>query len=391
MTRQTPPPVYLDYNATAPLLPAARQAMEASLDAVSGNPSSPHGFGQSARAALEGHRAVLAELTGWERAEVLFTSGGTESNNTLLRSWGQGRRPGHILTTPVEHPSILRTVDWLKDQGMAVSYLPVDTQGVVRVEALADLLRPDTRMVSVMAANNETGVVQPLQAVAAELRRLDPERRVWLHTDASQALGRIPLMLKAWGFDAVTLTAHKLGGPKGIGAMILRRGRELAPLLLGGRQERGQRAGTESVFLAAGFAAAAQWACANLTENTRRWTALRDRLESRLSGLEGFFINGLGAPRLPNTSSLGMAGLDAQSLLVALDLHGVGVSAGSACSSGAVEPSHVLRAMGVSEDSLRGSLRISLGHATTEAEVDRCVTVLQQETGRLRTTRAAMA
>lgn len=378
--------VYLDYNATAPLHPAARQRMLAAMDACCGNPSSPHAFGQAARDVLETARARLAELLGFTRRELLFTSGGTEGNNMLLRwpALEDGHGNGHVITSPIEHPSVLRSCEWLRSRGVKVDYLPVAADGVVEVDAVSDLIRPDTSVVSLMAANNETGVIQPLRALVERVRGAQGERRIPVHSDSVQAFGRIALQARDWGVDAVTVAAHKLGGPQGIGAVAVREGLPVPSLILGGRQERGHRAGTESVFLAEGFLAAAEWAMEHLAPMAERIGALRNRLIDHLSPTEGFFLNGAGAPRLPNTANLGFEGISAQSLLVAMDLRGVAISTGSACSSGAIEPSHVLRAMGVPEPRLSASLRISLGYATTGEEIDRCAEVMLAEVNRLR-------
>lgn len=378
-----PRPVYLDYNATAPLLPEAAERMRAALGGEHGNPSSPHAFGQAARDRLETLRAGLARHLGCSRRELLFTSGGSEANNWLLRWPAWLDEPAHVITSPIEHPSVLESARWLEGRGVAVSWLPVDADGVVQVDAVADLLRPETRVVSVMAANNETGVIQPIERLVQTVRAAQGERPVLVHSDAVQAFGRIPFDPRVLGLDAVTVAAHKLAGPKGIGAAMLREGLNLPGFVLGGRQERGRRAGTESVLLAEGFAAAADhvFAAAGLAG---RLAALRDRLEAALADEPGVFVNGAGAPRLPNTSNIGFEGVSAESLLVALDLQGVAVSTGSACSSGAVEPSHVLRAMGVPEGRLRSALRISLGWGTSEDDVARCAEVLREEVRRLR-------
>ncbi len=377
-------PVYLDYNATAPLLPAALERMQAALRDLPGNPSSPHAFGQAARDALETARAGIASRLGCSRRELTFTSGGSESNTTVFRAVAEGPRPAHVITARIEHPSILRCCEWLERQGVAVSYLPVDDQGVADVDAAAAMLRPETRLVSLMAANNETGVIQPLQRLAEIVRGAARDRPPLLHSDAVQAWGRIPLPIFDWGYDAVTVAAHKLGGPKGIGALALRRPEAVPPLILGGRQERDRRAGTESVALALGFLAATEWVWSQGSGLAERLTGLRDRLIERLSTGAGFFLNGVAAPRLPNTASAGFLGVAAQSLLVAADLRGVAVSTGSACSSGAIEPSHVLRAMGLPTEQVEASLRISLGWATTEQEVERAADILLAEAARLR-------
>jgi cysteine desulfurase len=392
LTPSRPPPAYLDYNATAPLLPAARDALLRALDERPGNPSSPHAFGQAARDALETARAALAERLGFTRREWLFTSGGTESNNAALRWLAHLPPPAHLVTTPIEHPSILRCAEALAARGVTVSYLPVRSDGAVDPEPLAGLLRPETRLVSVMAANNETGVLQPLERIGAivkEARAAGRAPSVLLHSDAVQAFGRVALPLKAWGVDAATVAAHKLGGPKGIGGLAVKEGAALPGFLLGGNQERGRRAGTEAEPLAAGFSAAAAWVFERLPELSARLTALRDRLERQVADLPGSFVNGPGAPRVPNTSNLGFEDIAAQSLIVALDLDGVAISAGSACSSGALEPSHVLRAMGLAESRVLSSLRISLGWGTTEGDVDRCVEALRTHVRRLRRAPAA--
>ncbi|MCZ6531506.1 MAG: cysteine desulfurase family protein [SAR324 cluster bacterium] len=378
------PPIYLDYNATAPVLPVVAERMQAALTGLPGNPSSPHRYGQSAKDVLEGARESLAALLGFNRREITFTSGGSEGNTMLLRWPGLAEEAAHIITSPIEHPSVLRTCEWLSGRGVEVSYLPVNGRGVVEVDAVTGLLRPETRIVSLMTANNETGVIQPVAEMARLVRAHESGRRVLVHTDAVQAFGRIPLPLRDWDVDAVTLAAHKLGGPKGIGVVALRGNWPLPGLVLGGEQERGLRAGTESVFLVEGMLAAAEWAWPRLEEERRRLEGLRDRLAGQLEACGGFFLNGGEVRRLPNTANLGFAGVPAQSLLVAMDLAGVAVSTGSACQSGAVEPSHVLTAMGLPEERVGASLRISLGHGSSEADVDRCAAVMLAEVARLR-------
>lgn len=417
------PPIYLDYNATAPVLPAALERMQQVLADVPGNASSPHAFGQAARSVLEESREILAGHLGFSRREITFTSGGSESNTALLRglmeagatgdgsgdgidkangaangaatasviasaSTAESPNPPHMITSTIEHPSVLATCRWLESRGFAVDRLPVNSDGVVRVEKLAELIRPETRLVSVMAANNETGVIQPLAEVVRTVRlaqeNLGVGRKIIVHTDAVQAFGRIPLPLAEWGVDAATVVAHKLGGPKGIGLLATRKGATVPGLVLGGNQERGHRAGTESVFLAAGFAAAVDWVFQHFTEMNARVESLRNRLVEGLSAEPGFFLNGADAPRLPNTANLGFEGLSAESLLVALDLRGIAISTGSACSSGAIEPSHVLQAMGVPARRLLSALRVSLGHATTGEETDRVLEAFRAESRRLR-------
>lgn len=377
------PPVYLDYNATAPLLPGIGERMVEVMRELPGNPSSPHRFGQAAKEALEGSRRRLAAVLGVERRELIFTSGGSESNATIL-SWLAGAgRPGHLITSSIEHPSLLRNCEWLAEQGVEVSYLPVDGNGMVEIEALPELMRPETALVSMMAANNETGVLQPVGGLVDLVRKHQGKRHVIVHADAAQALGRLPSSPDEWGVDAATYTAHKLGGPKGIGALVLRGDWRPEPLIRGGSQESGLRAGTESVALAEGFAAAAESACQGLIKEAMRLARLREKLIGLLRDCPGYFINGAGAPHLPNTVSLGFEGVAAESLLVAADLSGVAVSAGAACQSGAVEPSHVLRAMGLPEERVGASIRISMGHSTTAPEIERCAEVLRAEVKRI--------
>ena len=377
------PPIYLDYNATAPLMPEAKEAILQAWAEYPGNPSSPHAFGQSARDALEEYRTSLAGWVGFHRREFLITAGGTESNNTILRQAGLTGAGGHIITSPIEHPSVLESCAWLSRRGVAVDYLPVSGEGVVDVGAVGALIRPDTRLVSLMAANNETGVIQPVAELVKAVREAQGDRTIPVHCDAVQAFGRIALPADAWGVDALTLAAHKLGGPKGIGALAVREGIPLEGLLLGGAQERGRRAGTESVALAAGFQEAAHRRIEKLELDTERVRTLRDRMAGALSDLPGYFLNGAKAFRLPNTLNLGFTGISAQSLLVSLDLKGVAVSTGSACSSGAMEPSHVLRAMGLPDELLHAALRISLGPESTLEEVDRAIDIFRIEVLRL--------
>ncbi len=391
MTNRGQPPIYLDYNAGAPLLPSAQERMQAALDGLPGNPSSPHGFGQAARETLEADRRRLASLLGFGRRELYFTSGGSEGNNLLLSWPGLEEKPAHVITTAIEHPSVLRTCEWLAQRGVAVSYLPVDGRGVVEVEKLPELMGPETCIVSMMAANNETGVVQPLARLTALVREHDTAGSVLVHSDVVQAFGRIPLHLAEWGVEAVTIAAHKLGGPKGIGAVGLREKFQIPPMIRGGAQERGLRAGTESVFLVEGFLSAAEWVWTRFQEEAERLKSLRDRLCRHLEGCDGFFQNGAEAERLPNTANLGFEGISAESLVVTLDLAGVAISTGSACQSGAVEPSHVLRAMGLPEPRVRGAVRVSLGHDTTEAAVDRCAETMLAEVARMRRVAAKRA
>lgn len=342
--------VYLDYNATAPVRPEALAAMTAAL-ALPGNPSSVHGFGRAARRVREEARAALAESLGVAPDRVVFTSGGTEANHLALLGFA-----GPRLVSAIEHPSIL-------DADPAAVRAPVDPSGRLDLEAFADLLeRSRPAMVSLMLANNETGVVQPV----AEAARLAHAHGALLHGDAVQAFGKLPFTLADLGADLVSLGAHKWGGPPGIGALVLREGLDPQPLQRGGGQEHRRRAGTENLPGIAGFAAALA-----APTDWNRVRALRDRLEAGVrAGQPDARIVGAKAPRLPNTSCILLPGCPAETQLIALDLAGIAVSSGAACSSGKVGPSHVLAAMGLAPELARCAIRVSLGWATTEAEID---------------------
>ena len=353
------PAVYLDWNATAPLRPAAAAAMTATL-AQCGNPSSVHRWGRAARQRIEASRTAAAALVGAAPENVVFVSGGTEANHLALRGTGCER----VLVSAVEHDSVLRAAAGAEE-------IPVDRDGVVRLDALARMLAADKRpsLVSVMLANNETGVLQPVAEIAA----LAHARGALLHCDAVQAAGRMPLDMTALGADLVSLSAHKLGGPMGVGALIVADGLDLSPLLRGGGQERRRRAGTENTPGIAGFAAAAEAALAEIAAYDRV-RALRDALEAEIGALApDAVVIGAAVPRLPNTSAIAMPGTPAETQVIALDLDGVMVSAGAACSSGKVGPSHVLAAMGLAPEIASAAIRVSLGWASSEADIGRFV------------------
>jgi cysteine desulfurase len=372
MTRR----VYLDWNATAPLHPAARQAMASALD-VCGNASSVHAEGRAARRIVEDAREQVACLAGAEPRNVVFTSGGTEANVLALtpRVGADRTQPpcDALLVSAIEHPSVLAGGRFQRE---AVMQVPASSDGRIDLAALADMLvtlrktgreRP---LVSVMAANNETGVVQPVQEAA----RLVHHAGGLLHVDAVQAAGRIVCDINTLGADLLTLSAHKMGGPKGAGALVRRAELQVEPLVTGGGQERGQRAGTENVPAIAGFGAAAAVAQERDGGDAARMRGLRDRLEADLKAATPMaVVFGQAAERLPNTTLVALSGLKAETAVIAFDLDGVAVSSGAACSSGKVQPSHVLAAMGVAPDLARGAVRVSLGPTTTEAEVDRFV------------------
>jgi cysteine desulfurase len=362
---------YLDWNATAPIRGEARAAILGALELI-GNPSSVHGEGRIARRAVEQARAQVAALVGAEPAGVTFTSGGTEANALALSpGWSTGRGQqafGRLLVSTIEHPSVLQSGRFAADN---VARIPVTGAGLLDLDALRALLKVGPALVSVMLANNETGIVQPIRE-AAEIVH---EAGGLLHVDAIQAPGRVVCNFKELGTDLLTISAHKIGGPKGAGALIRREALHLSdPLIRGGGQERGLRAGTEDVAAIVGFGAAAEAALAGREPEARKMLRLRDRLEQGLkAATPDVILFGEGQPRLPNTTLFSHSGLRAETAVIAFDLEGVAVSSGSACSSGKVQPSHVLAAMGVEPALARGAIRISSGHATTEVDIDRCL------------------
>jgi cysteine desulfurase len=368
--------IYLDYNATTPPAAAVIDAVATSLRDEFGNPSSVHAFGQRAKAALDRARGETAALIDADPSEIIFTSGGSEANNLAIRGVFEARQSSgrkHLVTTGIEHEAVLNTVRALGARGAEVVVVPATARGVVDVSAMADAISDNTALVSVMLANNEVGTVQPVAEIAA----LCKARGALLHTDAVQAAGKIPFSVKTLGADLVSISAHKFYGPKGAGALWIRRGLRLTAHTTGGRQERNRRAGTENLPALVGMGVAAALAKAHLEASGVSVSRLRDRLEAGiLTGVPRTVVNGEGAPRVPNTTNISFEGIEAESLLIALDLEGVAVSTGSACSSGSLEPSHVLRAMGLPSNRARNSLRFSLGASTTEAEIDFVIGVL---------------
>lgn len=375
--------IYLDHNATTPVDPAVAAAMSAVLLNEFGNPSSVHHFGQRAKAVLDDARSEVAALIGAQPGDVVFTGGGTESDNAAIRGAAEalestGRR--HLIATAIEHEAVLNTFKALAKRGWRTTLLPVDASGVVSPEALEAAMTDDTALVSVMHANNEVGTIQPIAALAAIARR----HGAFMHTDAVQSAGKVPVDVTALGVDLLSISAHKLNGPKGVGALWIRRGTRLLPFATGGKQERGRRAGTENVPGIAGLGVAARLAQTKLLVEGVRLAALRDRLETLVCQcVTGTAVNGTG-PRVPNTTNISFERVEAESLLIALDLEGVAVSTGSACSSGTLEPSHVLKAMGFPSHRTQNSIRFSLGAGNTEADVDRVVSVLPRVVDKLR-------
>ena len=373
--------VYLDHNATTPLDPRVLEEMLPFLRDDFGNPSSLHWFGQRARAAVEEARASVAALVGAESAEIVFTASGSESDNMALRGVAaKARAPRRgLVVGGLEHHAVLNTARALREEGWPVEIVRVREDGIVDLEDLAVKLGAGSALVSLMLANNETGVLQPV----AEAARLARKHGALVHCDAVQAGGKLPIDVRTLDVDLLTLSAHKLCGPKGVGCLYVRRGTPMGALVRGGGQERNRRAGTENVAGIVGFGVAAALAAEVLPAEAARLRRLRDRLEERLLALPGARRNG-GEPRLANTANVSFPGAEAEDLVMALDLEGIAVSTGAACAAGGVEPSHVLRAMGLPPERVQSSLRLSLGRCTTETDVDRAADVIAAVLGRVR-------
>ncbi len=368
--------VYFDYNATTPVTPEVIEAVLAMTRDHYGNPSSVHYFGQQAKAALDEARSSVAALINADPSEVVYTSGGTESDNFAIRGIAEAlattdRR--HLVASAIEHEAVLNTFKALARRGWRTTLIPVDQTGIVDPYRLKPLITAETALVSVMHANNEIGTIQPI----AELAALAHEHGALMHTDAVQSAGKIPVDVKTLGVDLLSLSAHKLNGPKGAGALWIKRGTRMQPILTGGKHERSRRAGTENVPALVGMGVAARLAAGKLSSEGVRVAALRDRLERGILGaVPGTTVNGEPGRRVPNTTNISFDRVEAESLLIALDLEGIAVSTGSACSSGTLEPSHVLKAMGLSSHRTQNSLRFSLGIFSTEQEVDLVIAML---------------
>jgi cysteine desulfurase len=383
--------IYFDHNATTPVDPAVAEAVTRAMADTFGNASSVHHFGQQAKALLDDARSAVAALISAEPSEVVFTSGGTESDNFALRGVAEvleptGRR--HLIASSIEHEAVLVTLRALARRGWRTTLLPVDQSGIVKADALNSAMTDDTAIVSVMHANNEIGTIQPI----AELAAIAHSRGALFHTDAVQSIGKIPVDVRALGVDLLSLSAHKFNGPKGAGALWIKRGARVTAILTGGKHERNRRAGTENVPGISGLGVAAQLAARKLAGESARLGALRNRLEEAiLAKVPGTVMNGVREPRVPNTTNISFDAVEAESLLIALDLEGVAVSTGSACSSGTLEPSHVLRAMGLPAPRTQNSIRMSLGAGNTDAEVDFVVSKLPGIVEKLRSLTGARA
>jgi len=376
--------VYFDYNATTPLAPDVIEIVARASREIFGNASSVHRFGQQAKAMLDDARSSVAALIGADPSEVVFTSGGTEADNFALRGVAEALEPAgrrHLIASAIEHEAVLNTLKALARRGWRVTLLPVDQSGIVSPDRLRESITEDTAIVSVMHANNEIGTIQPVAALA----EIAHAHGALMHTDAVQSAGKIPVDVRALGVDLLSLSGHKFNGPKGAGALWIKRGTRVQSTMTGGKHERNRRAGTENVPAIAGLGVAARLAREKSGSEAMQIAALRDRLEQRiLATVPGTAVNGDRDRRVPNTTNISFDRVEAESLLIALDLEGVAVSTGSACSSGTLEPSHVLKAMGLPAHRTQNSLRFSLGTFSTEAEVDFVAGVLPRLVEKLR-------
>jgi cysteine desulfurase len=371
--------VYLDNSATTPVLSEVLDAMRPYFGEQFGNASSIHHHGQEARGAVERSRESVAALLGCRASEVVFTSGGTEADNLAI--FGIVDEGDHVVTTQVEHHAVLNACKQVESEGCEVTFLPVDQRGVVDPDDVRRAVRPNTKLITVMMANNETGVLQPIN----EIGKIAAEADVYFHTDAVQAAGKVPVDVTQIGCDLMSISGHKIHAPQGIGALYVQKGTELRPMMYGGRHERSRRAGTENVPGIVGLGKAAEIAKRELEQGAdRKMAARRDRLERALLNLECMGVNGVGAPRVASTSSVHFDSIEGEALVIALDLKGLAVSTGAACSSGAIEPSHVLLAMGMGADQARASVRFSLGKQNTDEDVDYAIGLVAETVARLR-------
>jgi cysteine desulfurase len=376
--------VYFDYNATTPLATEVVDTISQVSRNQFGNPSSIHHFGQQAKATIDDARSATASLVNADPSEIVFVSGGTEADNFAIRGAAEALEPTgrrHLIASGIEHEAVLNTLRALARRGWRTTLLPVDHTGVVSPDRLREAIDAETALVSVMHANNEIGTIQPVAALAT----IAHEHGALMHTDAVQTAGKIPVDVRALGVDLLSLSAHKFNGPKGAGALWIKRGTRMQPTVTGGKHERNRRAGTENVAAIAGLGVAAALAARKMGSEADRLSALRDRLEAGiLRSVTGTQVNGARDARVPNTTNISFERVEAESLLIALDLEGIAVSTGSACSSGTLEPSHVLKAMGLPSHRTQNSLRFSLGMFSTQEEVDRVVDVLPRLVEKLR-------
>jgi cysteine desulfurase len=380
--------VYLDHNASTPVHPEVLAAMLPYFAEQYGNPSSIHGFGREARDAVEAAREEIARFLGVANEEIVFTSGGTESDNLAIKGVAHGRSGGHIITSRVEHHAVLRTCQALERAGFAVTYLPVDGSGMVDPDAVRQAIRPDTILITIMFANSEVGTIMPM----AEIGRIAREHAIPFHSDAVQAFGKIPVSVAELGIGLLSCSSHKVYGPKGLGALYIRKGTKMVSIQHGGDHERRRRAGTENVPSIVGFGKAVAVRARDMHDEARRVRRLRDRLwEGIRDRVADVRLNGHPTERIPGTLNVSFRGLEAESLILALDLKGIGASAGSACTSGSLEPSYVITAMGVPTEWALGALRCSLGRSTSEDDVDYVLDTLRGAVERIRAVSPAAA
>jgi cysteine desulfurase len=371
--------VYFDNNATTPVLPEVFEAMRPYYGEHFGNASSIHHHGQQTRAAVERARESVAELVGCRSSEIVFTSGGTEGDNLAI--FGLAAEGDHVITSTIEHHAVLNACKRLEAMGCEVTYIPVDGRGLVDPADVRRGLRSNTKLISIMMANNETGVLQPV----GEIRKIAAEADIYFHTDAVQAAGKVAINVKQIGCDLLSISGHKMNAPQGVGALFVRKGTILQPMLYGGSHERSRRAGTENVPGIVALGMAAEIAKDALSNGSiARIEGMRDRLQQMLSKVEAAGVNGDGAPRVPNTTNIYFDHIEGEALVIALDLKGLAVSTGAACSSGAIEPSHVLTAMGLRAERARASIRFSLGKQNTEEEVEFALALVPDTVARLR-------
>jgi cysteine desulfurase len=372
--------IYLDNNATTPVLPEVLEAMRPYFGEHFGNASSIHHHGQETCAAVERARDSVASLLGCRASEVVFTSGGTEGDNLAIA--GLTNAGDHIITSTIEHHAVLLTCKHREETGCDVTYIPVDGRGLVDPDDVRRAVRPNTKLISIMMANNETGVLQPVE----EIGKIATEADVYFHTDAVQAASKVPIDVNRMGCDALAISGHKMHAPQGVGALYLRKGTRLQPLFYGGRHERSRRAGTENVPGIVALGKAAELAMQAFERgDDRKMSAFRDRLQQEiLAQVEDAGVNGAAAPRVPNTSNIYFDHIEGESMVISLDLKGLAVSTGAACSSGAIEPSHVLIAMGLRPDRARASIRFSLGKQNTAEDIDVALALVPETVARLR-------
>lgn len=376
--------IYLDHSATTPVDPQVAELMMTYYLEFYGNPSSVHAYGRQVKKALEEARSQVASLIGADPSEIIFTSGGTESDNLAIQGAAKARvaKGKHLITTAVEHHAVLDTMKYLGKNGYEVTILPVDEEGIISLEELEAAIRPDTILISIMHANNEVGTIQPI----AEIGKIARAKGILLHVDAVQSLGKLPINVKDMNIDLLTISSHKIYGPKGVGALYLRKGVRVSPLVFGGSQERKFRSGTENAPGIIGFGKACELSQQRLEEESKELTRLRDKLiDGIMTQISDVKLNGPhGANRLPNNVNISIRFIEGESLLLSLDMLGIAASSGSACTSGSLDPSHVLLAMGLSHEVAHGSLRLSLGRQNTEEEIDYVLEQLPKIVERLR-------